>query len=107
MTPSLHDFATAANVARAYIAEHPEGPNWYPCGFAWVSAPKMRKNGKGWEMLKAVGFKWNDYDKRYQLWAGAFHNTQSMDYKAEIMRVYADALAKAGFPGFTVGTRID
>lgn len=98
--------ASAANAAQAYANRGDTG-HWYPCGFAWISAPKMRKNGKGCKELKAAGFSWNDYDKRFQLWTGKFTGSQSMDFKEAIASAYVEAMRAQGFEGFTVGTRID
>lgn len=98
--------ASAARVAQAR-ANLGDAGHWYPCGFAWVSAPKMRRNAKGWKDLEAAGFSWNDYDKRWQLWAGKFTNSQSMDFKIIIAKSYVDAIGRQGFDGFSVGSRMD
>lgn len=109
---------TAVNVAKledaivkgtaaafAFVNANPEGKNWYPCGFAWL-AYKCRKNAREAAVLKAHGFSWDDYEKCYSLWAGKFHNTQSMDYKESILRAMNEVIAAEGFT-MRVRTRID
>jgi hypothetical protein len=106
MTMNQNAFASAARAAQARSNLGDTG-HWYPCGFAWVSAPKMRKNAKGFKDLVAAGFSWNDYDKRYQLWAGTFTGSQSMDFKEAIAQAYVNTMQAHGFDGFSVGSRID
>lgn len=97
---------SAEATARAYIAGNPEGPNWYPCGFVWLTY-KCRKNAKESAILIQNGWRWDDYEKRYTLSMGRFHNTQSMSYKEGIARVMLDSLEKAGMTGFAYRERID
>lgn len=93
--------------AAAYVRNNPEGPHWYPCGFAWVTY-KCRKNAKEAGSLIAEGFRWDDYEKVYTMTAYEFTNTQSMDYKEAVLRAGVRN-ATQRFPniGFGVRTRID
>lgn len=107
--PTLTDLATALQNAKAaavtWLKANPEGPNWYPCGFAYLTY-KCRKNAKEAATLKHHGFSWNDYHKQYERTAYDMTNTQSMDYKESLLRVMADSLRNEGF-AFNVRTYID
>lgn len=81
--------------AAAYVAAHPEGPNWYPCGFANLHY-KCRKNASIASILIAEGFRWDDYLKSYSHGAYDWTNTQSLDYKSGILQAFADAAEKHG-----------
>lgn len=98
----------AKNAARAYVAANPEGPNWYPCGFAWMTY-KCRKNAKEAGALQAEGFRWDDYRKMYTMSAYQFVNTQSMNYQEDILRAAVRATAQFIPDGvvFGVESRID
>lgn len=91
--------------AAAYVRANPEGPDWYPCGFANLLI-KCRKNAKFAVVLKAEGFRWDDYNKAYAHGAYDWTNTQSMYYKEAILRAFLSALRDAGIPA-RVETRID
>lgn len=92
-------------LAAEYVAANPEGPNWWPCGFANLHI-KCRKNAKVAAVLKDEGFRWDDYRKSYAHGAYDWTNTQSMDYKEAILRVFQQALRDCGIPS-NVETRID
>lgn len=96
----------AVAAAQTYIAKNPDGPNWYPCGFVWLTY-KCRKNAKESAILIKNGWRWDDYEKRYTLSMGRFHNTQSMDYKAGIARAMLDSLKQDGMVGFSYRENID
>jgi hypothetical protein len=105
MTDLNSAIQSAIIAGRTFAAANPEGPNWYPCGFAWLTY-KCRKNGAESKALIANGFRWGDYEKRYMLSGGTFSNTQSMYYKESILRVVQESLKEAGYT-FDVQTRID
>jgi hypothetical protein len=92
--------------AKEYVAGHAEGPNWYPCGFVWLTY-KCRKNAKEHVALLSRGWRWDDYDKCYALSMGKFHNTQSMSYKEGIGRAMLERLNQSGIAGFGYRERID
>ena len=98
------------NAARQHVKDNPEGANWYPCGFAWLTY-KCRKNAKEAAILLQAGFRWDDYSKLYTFSGGSFSNTQSMNYKTEILRAFTAAsnpiLLAAGINGFGIHDRID
>lgn len=85
--------------------------HWFPCGNAWLSY-KCRKNARIGTILKDMGFRWDDYRKA---WQSTFYNTipciagmsQSMEYRARIVREMARVLKEEGFEGFYVETWID
>lgn len=95
----------AKAAARAYVAANPEGPNWFPCGFASLTY-KCRKNAKEAGALIAEGFRWDDYRKEYSMSAYEFTNTQSMDYKEAILLAAARGAEPFGV-NFSVRTQID
>ena len=97
--------AAGKKAAAQYVAQNPEGSNWWPCGFAWVNY-KCRKNAAEASVLIDEGFRWDDYRKTYTLSAGKWHNTQSMDYKVEIIRAFKAAAGEAGV-AFGIEDRID
>lgn len=98
---------TAERAADEYMAKNPENQDhWYPCGFAWVSFPKIRKNAKESAELIAHGWRWDDYLKRYTLWGGHFSSTQSMDYKEAVCDAYSKTMRSLGY-NTSVSTRID
>lgn len=110
--PNILDVQRAADAiiaaGQAYVAANPEGQNWYPCGFAWITY-KCRKNAKEAGSLIARGFRWSDYEKEYTLSAGKFTNTQSMNYQEDILRAAvraADPFIADGVT-FRVRSRID
>ena len=99
--------AAGKKAAAQYVAQNPEGSNWWPCGFAWVNY-KCRKNAKEAGALMAEGFTWDDYRKVYSLSPYAWTNTQSMDYKAAILRDFvAAANTYMAADLFSVRTYID
>jgi hypothetical protein len=97
--------AKGKEAAAAYVRANPEGPNWYPCGFAWLTY-SCRKNAKESKTLLANGFRWDDYHKEYTFGAYEWTSTQSMDYKTDILRAMQTELAKHNFV-FGVRSRID
>ena len=109
--PNILDVQNAVGYIAAgaaeYVQKNPEGPNWYPCGFAWVTY-KCRKNAKEAGSLIARGFRWDDYEKVYTLSAYKFANTQSMDYQESVLRAGVAAAARH-YPNihFGIRTRID
>ncbi len=109
--PNILDMMNAIDLVKAgaaeYVKNNPEGPNWFPCGFAWL-AYKCRKNAKEAGTLIAQGFRWDDYEKVYSLSPYQWTNTQSMDYKEAILQAGVEK-AKRSYPdiAFYVRTRID
>ena len=77
----------------------------YPCGFASVCI-RMRKNGPGYKLLKAAGWRWSDYYKHWCLSAGRFTMTQSMRVHEEIARSISNYLVQNGIAS-NVQSRID
>ena len=106
MTTFRDAFDTAVAAGAAYVKTTPEG-HWYPCGFANLIAPKVRKNSAMGKELLAAGFRWEEYGKRFSFSPYVFTNTQSMDYKADILREVQKVLEEKGFTGFFVETRMD
>lgn len=85
--------------------------HWFPCGFAWL-AYRCRKNAKISKTLIALGFRWDDYAKHY--YTSLYREissvpdmSQSMDYRARVLRAVAKSLNESGIEGFYVDTRID
>lgn len=105
--PNFRDaFITAVKAGNEFVKTTPEG-HWYPCGFAWLTAPKVRKNSAEGKAFAAAGFRWDDYRKCFTYSGGNFTNTQSMDYKEAILRVVQQSLESQGLTGFRVETHID
>ena len=85
-------------------ASFPE-KSWFPCGFAWLCC-KTRKNSKLGKELVRLGFRWNDYYKRFE--SSAYNSipsidgmSQSMDYRVRIMQKVADYLNSQGYEFYT------
>ena len=87
---------TANEAARKHVFLHDAPRGMTFCGFAWAQL-HCRKNHKLAKVLIRDGWKWDDYVKAYSLrprieWT----NTQCMDYKERLMRVYTDTLKEHG-----------
>jgi hypothetical protein len=92
--------------ARDFMATNPEDKaDWFPCGLAWVTY-RCWKNAKEAATLTAHGFKWNDYQKQYELTAYEFTMTQSMNRQSAILRNVSEKIRAAGFDAY-VRTYVD
>lgn len=99
-----HAITAILEAGHKYVAENPEGPNWYPCGFAGITY-KCRKNAKEHVALVNAGFRWDDYHKEYYLSAYTFTNTQSMNYQEDILRAAVRAANPFIADGVSFGIR--
>ena len=84
------------------------GDDVYACGFAWVVYPeKIRSNSQLGKALASIGFRYNDYRKRFEKWNPGDYAGQSIDFKEEAAKAYAEEfLASTGIK-LTVGSRMD
>ena len=84
------------------------GEDVYACGFAWVTYPeKIRSNSQFGKALTAIGFKFDDYRKRFVKWNPGDYMGQSIDFKEEAAKAYADEFEKLTGIKLTVGSRMD
>lgn len=97
---------SAVAIGKMYIEANPEGSNWYPCGFVWLTY-QCRKNAKQYVALVSRGWRWDDYAKQYTYSIGQLVNTQSMNYMEDIGRAMLNNLRASGIEGFGIQTRID
>lgn len=97
---------SANEAARKHVFLFDEPKGFTFCGFAWAQL-HCRKNHKLANVLIRDGWRWNEFSKTYSMrprieWT----NTQCMDYKERLMRVYTDALKDHGIRA-GVSTRAD
>ena len=84
------------------------GDDVYACGFAWVAYPeKIRSNSKFGKALTAIGFRFNDYRKRFEKWNPGDYAGQSIDFKEAAAKAYADEFEASTGVKLTVGSRMD
>jgi hypothetical protein len=84
------------------------GEDMFACGFAWVTYPeKIRSNSQFGKALTAIGFRFDDYRKRFVKWNPGDYNGQSIDFKEEAAKAYADEFEASTGIKLTVGSRMD
>jgi hypothetical protein len=79
------------------------------CGFAWVNVyPANKGNTRAGKeeraILKAAGFRLNDYEKSFQLWVSQYN--QSMQKKEAYASAFAKVLRENGLKAYS-GSRMD
>ena len=106
LTKDLHEqgMVAAQNAATAYLNDYPD--NWFPCGFASVTA-YVKGNSKMGKSFIAQGFR-KSYSGGYTLYNPSSLGTQVMEAKLAGARAYAKLInAELGEGTVTASSRMD